>query len=92
MRQLFLLPRFRNAYAIRGALVWVAVRLAAGFAQIHDPNVLQEVFILTVVGAAVFVDARRRGEDLFLGNLAVPAGAIFGWALPLAILLEAVVP
>jgi len=90
--RLFHLRRFRNAYVIRGGLVWVAVRLTAAFARIPSPNMIQEAFILGVVVAAVLLDARRRNEDLFLGNLGIPPGAIVLHALPLALLLEMVVP
>lgn len=92
MIQLFHLRAFRNAYVIRGGLVWIAVRLAAAFAEISTPSVLEEIFILAVVGVVVVIDARRRGEDLFLGNLGIPVIAIFGYALPLALLFEVVVP
>lgn len=92
MIRLFRLPSFRNAYFIRGGLVWIAFRFAAGIAGIGDPNVLQEVFILAVVGAAVMLDARRRDEDLFLGNLGIPLTAIFVCALPLALLFEVLTP
>jgi hypothetical protein len=73
-------------------LVWIAVRLAAGIADTGGPNVSQKIFILAVVGAAVLLDARRRDEDLFLGNLGIPRTAIFMCALPLALLLEAMTP
>jgi hypothetical protein len=90
--RLFRLAGFRNAYIVRGGLVWVAVRLAAGFVGIVTPNVPQRAFILVVVGAAVMIDARRRNEDLFLGNLGIPLTAILGYALILPLLFEAVAP
>lgn len=92
MIRLFRLRRFRNAYLIRGALVWCGVRLGAAAMELTPLNVLEAGFILSVVGAAVFLDARRRNEDVFLGNLGIPPGAIVGWALALAVVLEALVP
>jgi hypothetical protein len=88
---LFHLPRFRNAYVIRGALVWAGLRLASAVMGVLSPNVLEEAFILAVVPLAVFLDARRRGEDVFLGNLGISSGVIAGYALPLAALMEVVV-
>ena len=70
------LSRLRNAYLIRGALIWIGVRMLAAWGGIGDPNVLQELFILALVGWLVLWDARRRDEDLFLANLSVPAWAI----------------
>jgi len=51
-----------------------------------------EIALLGVVGFAVWVDARRRAEDVFLGNLGVPAWAIATLAIPVALLAELVVP
>jgi hypothetical protein len=82
----------RNALVLRGAGVWVFTRLAAGFLRIGDPNAVQEIFILGVVAAAVVLDARRRREDLFLANLGVGLPAMVAWALPLALILELLVP
>jgi hypothetical protein len=90
MTRLFHLPRFRNAYVIRGVLVWMGVRLALAFMGVLSPNVLEESIVLAVVCLAVFLDARRRDEDVFLGNLGISAGVIPCYALPLALLLEVV--
>jgi hypothetical protein len=91
MSLLLRMPAFRNAYAVRGLLVWIAVRLllARGLA---NPNVVGEAAVLAVVAATVLLDARRRNEDLFLGNLGVSTGAIAVFALPLATLVELLVP
>lgn len=79
---------FRNAYLIRGLLIWAAMRLMAVYVQITDPGLLVILLILCVVALATWLDARRRGEDLFLANLGVPAHAIALTALILPILLE----
>jgi hypothetical protein len=92
LRLLLRLTAFRNAYLARGLLVWIAIRLALGYGGVGDPNVVQEVLLLAAVGAAVVLDARRRREDLFLGNLGVPAGVIALCALPLAIVAELLMP
>ena len=92
MIRLFHLHRFRNAYVIRGALVWAGVRLAATVMGVLSPNVLEEAFILAVVSVAVLLDARRRDEDVFLGNLGISPGVIAFYSLPLALVLEVVVP
>ncbi len=72
MREFLKLAPFRNAVLIRGAVVWVGVRIFAGAGGVADANVLQEAFILLVVGGLVLGDARRRNEDLFLANLGIP--------------------
>lgn len=92
MTTLMRIGPFRNAYLIRGALTWLALRLAAAFLEIYDPAILQEMFLLAIVALAVALDARRRGEDLFLANLGVPIRAIALSALPFAFLLELLVP
>jgi len=83
---------FRNAFLFRGVFVWLTVRMAAGIAEVADPNVLQEVWILAIVGVGVLLDARRRGEDLFLGNLGVPPVTIALLGVPGALVLELLFP
>lgn len=92
MIHLLRLGPFRNAYLVRGALVWLVVRLAAGLANLATLNTLQGIWVLVVVAVGVWLDARRRGEDIFLGNLGIPGWAIGICALPAAALLEVVVP
>lgn len=82
----------RNALLLRGLGVWMFARLSAAFLQIPDPSLLQELLILGAVAAAVLLDARRRSEDLFLGNLGIPPTAIVAWSLPLALIAELLVP
>jgi hypothetical protein len=92
MRTLWSLGRLRNVYWIRGAAVWVGVRLMAGWVQIGNPGVLQELWFLGVVGAAVYWDARRRSEDIMLANLGVPGWAIAVTGAAGALPLELFVP
>ena len=61
-------------------------------AGVSDPNPPQEVLLLGVAVAVIAMDARRRREDLFLGNLGIPASAIALYAAPLALLAELIVP
>lgn len=83
---------FRNAYLRRGIAVWLLARLALAWAEVYDPDVFTEVALLGVVALAVLLDARRRAEDLFLGNLGIPAWAVAVFAIPLALLAELFVP
>lgn len=95
---LFHLAPFRNAYLIRGLFVWGLVRLGLAFVSAQDPSIPPdqalpaEVGILAVVAVAVWLDARRRGEDLFLANLGIPGWAIAIAGLPAAFVLEVLVP
>ena len=93
------LRAFRNAYLLRSALVWVLIRLTLAFQHVMtpaseslDPEPLTEMGIIGVVGLVVLLDARRRSEDLLLGNLGIPTRAIALMAFLVALLLELVVP
>ncbi len=86
------LPAFCRALVFRGVAFWVGVRLAAAFVEIGDPNPAQEVLIVGVVVWVAVWDARRRGEDLFLANLGVPASGIALAAAFGAACFEALVP
>lgn len=92
MIRLLTLGPFRNAYVFRGFAVWVGLRLAAAFLRIPDPNPAQEALILVAVAFAVLLDAVRRDEDIFLGNVGVPRYAIAIVAFPLPLVLELFVP
>lgn len=83
---------FRRAYLLRGLALWLFSRLAAAFVGIWDPNPAEEALILGVAALAVYLDARRRGEDLFLANLGIRPWVIPAWALPVALLAEFLVP
>jgi len=86
------LRRFRNAYGLRAAAVWAGLRVALAFGGVVNPALGVEVAMLPIVAVAVLLDARRRSEDLFLGNLGVPARSIVFVVIPVAALLEALVP
>ena len=92
MARLWRLSAFRNAYLGRGLLVWVGVRLALAVGQVVNPSAAEEALLLGIVVVAVSLDAWRRREALFLGNLGIPAVAISLCALPLALLAELIVP
>jgi hypothetical protein len=92
MLRILQLGTFRNAYLFRGLAVWVGLRLAAAFVGIPQPDLAQKFLILGVVGLAVWLDARRRDEDLFLANLGVPGFAIVATALIVPLLLEGILP
>jgi hypothetical protein len=66
--------------------------LASPAIGIPDPNIAAEALLLGLVALAVVLDARRRREDLFLGNLGIPAGVIALAALPLAMVAELLIP
>ncbi len=83
---------FRNAYVLRSVLIWAGVRVALAFGGVADPGLGTELALLPIVAGTVLLDARRRGEDLFLGNLGIPAWSIALLALTIAALLEALVP
>lgn len=85
---LFLLGPFRNAYLFRGAVVWSGVRVAFLVFEVVALGVLLKLGVLATVGAAVYLDARRRDEDLFLGNVGVSGVWIAVAALPVPVLLE----
>ena len=90
MLSLLRLTAFRNRYLLRGLLVWGGLRLGLAAGGAADPILLVEILLLLAVAATVLWDARRRQEDLFLGNLAIPAIAIGVCALPLAIIAECI--
>lgn len=95
LRSLLALARlrpFRNAYLRRGVVVWLVTRLALAWVRIPDPGVPVEIALLGVVALVVWLDARRRSEDLFLANLGIPGWAIALFAVPLATLAELLVP
>src|SRR4051812_1729399 len=57
---LFRIPAFRNAYLIRGLIVWGGLRLALAWGSVTNPNAALEMLVLATVGLAVLLDARRR--------------------------------
>lgn len=91
MVRLLRLGPFRNAFLIRGLITWFGIRFFAAWVGITSPNLLEQIWIIGFAAAAVYLDARRRDEDLFLGNLGVPRIAIAVNALPFPIVMEMVV-
>jgi len=86
--RIFRLGRIRNACMVRGLAVWLGLRAAAvAFGVIHltPPGTL---FLLAVIALVTYLDARRRGEDILLGNLGIPGSGIALASLPLPLLLE----
>lgn len=67
----------RNALLMRGVGAWWMVRIFAawGGAGAYG-NVAVAMTVILLTTAVVWFDARRRNEDLFLGNLGVGRGAI----------------
>jgi hypothetical protein len=92
MMTLVQLRPLRRAYTLRSVIMWLGVRVALAFGSVTDPELATEVCLLPIVALAVVLDARRRGEDIFLGNLGIPAWSIALVALPIATLLELLVP
>jgi len=91
MVRLLRLGPFRNAFLIRGFVVWFGIRFLAAWVGMTTPNLFEQFWIIGLAAAAVYLDARRRDEDLFLGNLGVPRVAIALNALPFPVLMEMVV-
>jgi hypothetical protein len=90
--RIFLLSPFRNAYLFRGAVLWVCIRFAFHWAEVVEVGLVVSAGILLTIGTAVYLDARRRDEDIFLANLGVPGGWIGVAALPIPLLLEILIP
>lgn len=88
MGRLLRLPRFRVVYPVRGLGVWIVVRFAAALAGMSVLDPAQSFFVIGVVALVVWLDARRRDEHLFLGNLGIPSWVIPVAALPLPLALE----
>lgn len=92
MLQIFRLAPFRNAYLRRGLIVWGGLRLVLVAGRVPQLDVFIGILLLLAVAAVVGLDAQRRGEDLFLGNLGIPRRAIWLAALPLALIGEILLP
>ncbi len=86
--RIFRLPRIRRSYLLRGLVVWVGLRAVLAVAGLVRVSALEAAAVLLVVVATIVLDARRRGEDVFLGNLGIPRRGIALAALPLPLLLE----
>jgi len=69
-------------------LIWGGFRLAGAFLGIPNPSLVERTFIMGVAATVVILDARRREEDVFLGNLGISTYAIAPFTLCLPALLE----
>lgn len=95
--RIFLLAPFRNAYLLRGLVLWAGLRATLALIGLGvfggvETAPITRVGILAVVGAAVYLDARRRNEPLFLENLGVSRFWIALAGLPVPVLLETILP
>ena len=90
--KLWALRAIRNAFVLRTILVWAAMRLALSFGGVADPELVTELLLVPLVAGAVVLDARRRQEDILLGNLGIPGRSLAVLALAVAAVLEALVP
>lgn len=90
--RLYHLTPFRNAYLLRSFILWAALRGAFLVFKIIAIGATAKVGLVVIVVVAVHLDARRRGETLFLANLGVSERWIALTALPLPLLLELLLP
>jgi hypothetical protein len=90
--KLLRLPRIRNAFVLRTILVWAALRLALAYGGVLDPELGTELVLVPLVAGTVVLDARRRREDILLGNLGIPSRSIAVLAMPVVAVLEALIP
>jgi len=90
--RIFRLGRIRNVFMIRGLAVWIGLRAAAVVFGVIHLNLLGTLFLLAVIAAATYADARRREEDIFLGNLGIPGAGIALASVPIPLLLELFIP
>ena len=88
------MTRLERAWLTRGLMVWVGFRVALAVPPlgVADPNLAQEALLVGFVALTVLLDARRRGENLFAGNLGIDQSAIALRALPLALVAELLIP
>jgi hypothetical protein len=68
--------------------VWGGLRLVLAIFELPHPSLLERAVIVSIAAAAVFLDAKRRDEDVFLGNLGISGVAIVLMAIPVPVLLE----
>lgn len=66
-----LTPVLRTRYLLRGAVLWLGIRLALAFAELVYLGPPEVLFLLVAVAGAVWADQRVRHEDVFLANLGV---------------------
>ena len=69
-------------------MAWLGVRFMGAWAGIGIGNPLGSVIVVVAAAGMVLIDARRRNEDLFLGNLGIGTRAIVVIAALPAIAIE----
>jgi len=74
-RTLWQVSEFRSAFLLRGIVVWGGFRLAILVLPSEPLTLSAKAFLILMVALAVWLDARRRGETLFLANLGIPSHA-----------------
>jgi hypothetical protein len=90
--RLFQLKAIRNAYLLRSLILWAALRGAFLVFEIIEIGANAKVGIVVIVVTAVYLDARRRDEELFLANLGISGRWIALAAIPVPLLLEVLLP
>lgn len=81
-------PHLRTAFLVRSFAVWVGLRAALAAGGLVSPGPVVRFLLLALVVTAVALDARRRQEHLFLGNLGIPAWTPALLATPVPLLAE----
>ena len=89
LRHLWAARPFRNSYLLRGGVAWLGVRFMGAWAGIAIGNPLVSLIVVGAAAAMVLIDARRRNEDLFLGNLGIGTWAVLVIAGLPAVVIEA---
>ncbi|UCC25803.1 MAG: ABC transporter ATP-binding protein [Gemmatimonadales bacterium] len=94
MKRLARLPRLRNAYLRRGIGVWLLCRfvLAAQPGGGLALDLRTTVALLAVVVVVVLMYARRRWENVLLGNLGIPMAQAAAWAAAVPAVAELLMP
>ncbi|MEX2526737.1 MAG: hypothetical protein WEA09_03800 [Gemmatimonadota bacterium] len=92
MLRLLRLAPIRNALVLRAMVAWAGIRFFALWLGITQPNPIEKFWIVAVVGAVIYLDARRRQEHLLLGNLGISRPAVLCVALAFPGLMEVLLP
>jgi hypothetical protein len=86
------ITEFRNAFLLRGFIVWGGLRLAFLAIPAGPPTLPIRFLLVVIVALAIWLDARRRGELRFLANLGVSPSAAIAVSVALPTVLEFVIP
>jgi hypothetical protein len=77
---------------VRGVVLWVGARILVCLGILYArgvPGPMDGVLVLAGVAVMAHLDARRRGETVLLGNLAVPPWVLAALPTAAALPLEA---